>query len=84
HVRVGNCQASNKAESPVERLGLLLLCYRLPMSFFAAQGKSNWHRYEHCAATAPERGTGRSPSLLTIRVKARSSTGPLVFVATEP
>ncbi len=23
HVRVGNCQASNKAEGPVERLGLL-------------------------------------------------------------
>ena len=29
HVRVGNRQASNKAEGPVERLGLLLLCYLL-------------------------------------------------------
>ncbi|MGK3238310.1 hypothetical protein, partial [Klebsiella pneumoniae] len=56
HVRVGNCQASNKAESPVERPGFLFLCYRLPMSFFAAQGKSNWHRYEHCAATVRREG----------------------------
>ncbi|MBZ1701903.1 hypothetical protein V6X06_16480, partial [Klebsiella pneumoniae] len=51
-----NRQASNKAKGPVERLGLLLLCYRLPMSFFAAQGKSNWHRYEHCAATVRREG----------------------------
>ncbi|WP_227699441.1 hypothetical protein, partial [Raoultella sp. Lac1] len=26
HVRVGNCQASNKAEGPVERPGLLFIC----------------------------------------------------------
>lgn len=29
HVRVGNRQASNKVKGPVERLGLLLLCYLL-------------------------------------------------------
>ncbi|MDU6369022.1 MAG: hypothetical protein E6570_08295, partial [Klebsiella pneumoniae] len=28
HVRVGNCQASNKAESPVERPGFLFLCLK--------------------------------------------------------
>ncbi|OQR42893.1 hypothetical protein BW261_22825, partial [Klebsiella aerogenes] len=27
HVRVGNCQASNKAKGSVERPGLLFLCF---------------------------------------------------------
>ena len=27
HVRVGNCQASNKTKGSVERLGLLFLCF---------------------------------------------------------
>ncbi|MBC2873084.1 hypothetical protein H7U18_16340 [Klebsiella pneumoniae] len=36
------------------------------------------------AQQRPERGKGRSPSLLTIRVKARSSTGPLVLLVLNP
>ncbi|MGK3263401.1 hypothetical protein, partial [Klebsiella quasipneumoniae] len=38
HVRVGNCQASNKAESSVERLSFLFLRY-LSISSPAARGK---------------------------------------------
>ncbi|MEH9146124.1 hypothetical protein RAF42_12420, partial [Klebsiella pneumoniae] len=36
--------------SEVSRLSVAI------QSFFAAQGKSNWHRYEHCAATARREG----------------------------
>ncbi|MDU4139850.1 MAG: hypothetical protein E7H78_29080, partial [Klebsiella michiganensis] len=34
HVRVGNCQASNKTESSVERLGFLRFC-RLKLPDFS-------------------------------------------------
>ncbi|MDZ5852265.1 hypothetical protein U4K75_17015, partial [Klebsiella pneumoniae] len=45
HVRVGNCQASNKAESPVERPGFLFLRLKRTPSrkvrgFFAVWGIS--------------------------------------------
>ena len=53
HVRVGNCQASNKTKDSVERLGLLFLLYLL----FAderspEQDKSAGSGFERCAATA--------------------------------
>ncbi|WP_222848655.1 hypothetical protein, partial [Klebsiella oxytoca] len=35
HVRVGNCQASNKTESSVERLGFLRFCrLKIPTETF--------------------------------------------------
>ncbi|MHB4126570.1 hypothetical protein ACYBYX_12065, partial [Klebsiella pneumoniae] len=44
-----------KAQSKDWAFCFCVICC-LPMSFFAAQGKSNWHRYEHCAATVRREG----------------------------
>ena len=61
HVRVGNCQASNKAESPVERPGflfyLLFVGERSP-----EEDKSAGSGFERCAATA-RRVAGRTPAI---------------------
>ena len=61
HVRVGNCQASNKAESSVERLSFLFLRFNknpVPKGagFFAVRGMSPRWR---CAY----RGYGFAPAL---------------------
>ena len=61
HVRVGNCQASNKAKGSVERLGLLF--YLL----FVGKGSPEEDKFagsgfERCAATA-RRGAGRTPAI---------------------
>ncbi len=51
HVRVGNRQASNKAEGPVERLGLLLLCYLLSVDKQSChQGETRQSRFARNAA----------------------------------
>ena len=61
HVRVGNCQASNKAESSVERLGLLF-CLLSVGERSPEEDKSAGSGFERCAATA-RRVAGRTPAI---------------------
>lgn len=61
HARVGNCQASNRTEGPVERPGLLF--YLLSVGEGSPeQDKSAGSGFERCAATA-RRVAGRTPAI---------------------
>ncbi len=80
HVRVGNCQASNKTKGSVERLGLLF--YLLSVGERSPEeDKSAGSGFERCAATA-RRVAGRTPAInCQASNKAESSVGRLSFFA---
>ena len=61
HARVGNCQASNKAESSVERLSFLF-CLLSVGERSPEEDKSAGSGFERCAATA-RRVAGRTPAI---------------------
>ncbi|KZQ66224.1 hypothetical protein A3N56_17435, partial [Klebsiella aerogenes] len=74
HVRVGNCQASNKTKGSVERLGLLF--YLLFVGECSPeQDKSAGSGFERCAATARR---------VAVRRAAISPGGAALTGATDP
>ncbi len=80
HVRVGNCQASNKMKGSVERLGLLFLC-------FAARRTAipRWRcAYRGYRPRSPEKvrstASGESRCHSNVNERLSRKTGPFVLV----